>query len=209
MDAFYVSPWPGILVCTILFISDHSFTVACARMYQSDGVRQHFAFEGSYELNPFHQADIDALRRVSPRFWFALLLPWPALQLIWLVGNSDSMSVPVYEFALGAIILMQLTIHVRHLRNYFLFRAMIAGEGVAGRMEYARRTILTQSAVEFFAFAALYTAIFILTMKWFVIGGAFACSVIGVQHGQLARKAKGPLTCEPTRTLCPRYENVD
>jgi hypothetical protein len=191
MDAFYASPWPGILVCTILFISDHAFTLACARMCQAAGVRQHFVFEGSYELTPFHQPDIDALRRVSPRFWFALLLPWLLLQLVWRIGNSASLSLPIYEFALGAIILMQLTIHVRHLRNYFLFRTMIAGEGVAGRMEYARRTILTQSAVEFFAFAALYAAVFILTMRWFVLGGAFACSVIGVEHRHLAGRAKG------------------
>ena len=90
---------------------------------------------------------------------------------------------------LGAIILLQLTVHVRHLRNYFLFRAMIASEGVAGRIEYARRTILAQSAVELFAFAALYGTVFILTRSWFLLGGAFGCSVVGVQHRQLARQA--------------------
>ena len=187
IDALYVSPWPGILVCSILFISDHSLTLACARMYQA-GVRQHFVIEGSYELTPFHQGDIDALRRFSPRFLLALLLPCAALPLVWLVGNADTTSLPMYELALGAIILLQLTVHVRHLRNYFLFRAMIAGEGIAGRIEYARRTILTQSAVELFAFAALYGAVFVLTRSWFVLGGALGCSVVGVQHRQLARQ---------------------
>ena len=76
IDAFVLSPWPGILCWAALFISDMHLTVTCARMYQA-GVRDHIVFEGSYELTPYHQADIDALRRFSPRF----LLRWapPAL----------------------------------------------------------------------------------------------------------------------------------
>jgi hypothetical protein len=188
IDALYVSPWPGILLWTILFVSDHTFTLACARMYQS-GVRDHFVIEGSYELTPFHQPDVDTLRRFSPRFWFALLLPGVALSLIWRLGNGDLASRALYEFPLGMIVLLQLTIHVRHLRNYVLFRAMLAADGVVGRIEYARHTILTQSAVELFAFAALFGIVFGLTGSWFVLGGAFACCAVGVQHRQLARQA--------------------
>jgi hypothetical protein len=188
IDALYVSPWPGILLWSILFISDHSFTIACARMYRS-GVREHFVVEGSYEITPFHQRDVDALRRFSPRFWFALILPGVLFLLVWYLANGDPGSTAFYEMVLGTIILLQLSIHVRHLRNYFLFRAMLAGDGIAGRIEYARPTLLKQSAVEMFAFAALYGILFGLMWSWFTLGGAIACSMAGAQHWQLARQA--------------------
>ncbi len=96
------------------------------------------------------------------------------------------------QTAIGALILIQLTVHIRHIRNYFLFRTMLAGEGVAGRIQYARPTMLVHSAVELFTFAALYSILCILTASWFIFGGAIACVVVGVQHRQLARQHVAP-----------------
>src|SRR6266567_8413959 len=66
-DLFLTSLWPGLAVWIALYISDYSFTLKCARMYQGT-VRDKIAFEGSYELTPIFQADIDSLRVISPRF---------------------------------------------------------------------------------------------------------------------------------------------
>lgn len=185
IDAFSVSPWPGILFWAALFISDMHFTVICARMYEA-GVREHLVFEGSYELTPYHQPDIDALRRFSPRFLFALLAACVLLSCLWWLTVRDSFAPMVYETALGALVLVQFTVHVRHIRNYFVFKAVLAGEGIAGRMEYARHTVLVHSAVELFAFAALYSILCILTTSWFILGGPVACAIVGVKHRQLA-----------------------
>ena len=187
IDAFSVSPWPGILLWALLFISDLQLTVTCARMYQA-GVRDYIVFEGSYELTPYHQPDIDALRRFSPRFLFALGAASALLGLLWWLSVRDSFAPPAYEAALGALILLEITIHVRHIRNYFLFKAVLAGEGIAGRMEYARPAMLVHSAVELFTFAVLYSIVCILTTSWFIFGGAVACAVVGVKHRQLARQ---------------------
>jgi hypothetical protein len=187
IDAFVLSPWAGILFWAALFISDMQLTVTCARMYQA-GVREHFVFEGSYELTPYHQPDIDALRRFSPRFLFALVLGAALLSSLWWLSVRDSFALNVYEAALGAMILIQLTVHVRHIRNYFLFRAVLAGEGIAGRVQYARPTLLVHSSVELFTFAALYGILCVLTASWFVFGGAIACALVGVKHRQLARQ---------------------
>jgi hypothetical protein len=186
IEILYRSPWPGALLWTVLFISDHSFTIACARMYQA-GVREHFVFEGSYELTPFHQRDVNALRRFSPRFAFALLVPWVLLPLAWLVANTEPSAPVMYEIILGAIVLAQLTVHVRHVRNYSLFRAILAG-AISGRIEYPRRMLLTQSSIEMFAFAAVYAVVFVLTANSFVLGGAFACFALGCYHLLLARQ---------------------
>jgi hypothetical protein len=187
IDAFFVSPWPGILFWAALFISDSNLTVTCARMYQA-GVREHIVFEGSYELTPYHQADIDALRRFSPRFLLALVAASALLGCLWFLSVGDSLVPNVYETALGALILIQLTIHLRHVRNYFLFRAVLAGEGIGGRIHYTRRTMLTHSSVELYTFAALYSVLCILTASWFIFGGAIACALVGSKHRQLARE---------------------
>jgi hypothetical protein len=187
IDAFFVSPWPGILCWAALFMSDSNLTVTCARMYQA-GVREHIVFEGSYELTPYHQADIDALRRFSPRLLLALVAASALLGCLWLLSVAGSFAPNVYETALGALILIQLTIHVRHIRNYFLFRAVLAGEGIAGQVHYTRPTMLTHSSVELFTFAALYSLLCILTASWFIFGGAVACALVGTKHRQLARE---------------------
>ena len=187
IDAFFVSPWPGILFWAALFVSDSNLTVTCARMYQA-GVREHLVFEGSYELTPYHQADIDALRRFSPRFLFALVAASALLAGLWFLSVDDSFAPKVYETALGALILIQLTIHVRHVRNYFLFKAVLSGQGIGGRMEYTRPTMLTHSSVELFSFAALYGLLCIPTASWFIFGGAVACVIVGTKHRQLARE---------------------
>jgi hypothetical protein len=187
IDFFFLSPWPGVLCWSALFISDMLLTVTCARMYQA-GVRERIVFEGSYELTPYHQADIDALRPFSPRFLFALVTSCTLQACLWWLSVGNSVTSMAYEVALGALILIQLTIHVRHVRNYFLFKAVLAGEGIAGRIQYARPTMLVHSSVELFAFAALYSLLCLLTGSWFVFGGAIACAIVGVKHRQLAQQ---------------------
>ena len=187
IHAFYLSPWPGALCWAALFVSDMLLTVTCARMYQA-GVRERIVFEGSYELTPYHQADIDALRAFSPRFLIALVTSCALLVYLWWLTIGDSFLWMAYEAALGAMILIQLTVHVRHIRNYFLFRAVLAGKGIEGRMQYTRPTMLTHSSVELFSFAALYGILCVLTASWFVFGGAIACAIVGVKHRQLARQ---------------------
>ena len=187
IHAFYLSPWPGALGWAALFVSDMLLTVTCARMYQT-WVRERIVFEGSYELTPYHQADIDALRAFSPRFLFALVASCALLVYLWWLTIGNSFLWMAYEAALGAMILIQLTVHVRHIRNYFLFRAVLAGEGIEGRMQYTRPTMLTHSSVELFSFAALYSILCVVTASWFVFGGAIACVIVGVKHRQLARQ---------------------
>jgi hypothetical protein len=188
IDVLYVSPWTGMLVWAALFVSDMSLTVTCARMYH-DGVREHLRFEGSYELTPYHQRDVDAQRRFSPRFLLALGAVCVLLALLWQFTVGQALVPIVYETMLGMLILLQLTIHVRHLRNYFLFRSILAGGAVDGRLEYTRPVILQNSAAELFSFAALYAIVSIVTMSAFIAGGALACALVGVKHVQLSREA--------------------
>src|SRR6266446_1861735 len=83
MPEFFVQNWwAGLSVWIVLFVSDYMLTLVCARLYQK-GVRDKIVFEGSYELTPYFQRDIDALRRVSPRFVWALVAMSVVLFVFW------------------------------------------------------------------------------------------------------------------------------
>ena len=194
LDLFFASPWPGVLLWAALFTSDLLFTMACARLYQ-DGGREHIMFEGSFEITPYHQKDVDRLRRFSPRFLLAMAATCSLQALLWWLTVGLAMSdlgvfMPDgYLFGLGAMVLIQLTVHVRHLRNYVLFRAVAAGDGISGRIEYRRPIMLRLSSVELLAFAVAYAVIFAFTESWFVLGGVVACGALSFNHRMLSRKA--------------------
>ena len=65
------SPVPGVMLWIILYISDYVLTIYSARGFREIG---HFQFEGSFELTPQFQRDIDALKPVSTRHIILLLL---------------------------------------------------------------------------------------------------------------------------------------
>ena len=117
---------------SLLYVSDYALTITCARLYQA-GAKEKIVFEGSYEITPFYQRDVNALRSISPRFLAMLTLSVAFLALVWVL---DGQSQPkFYELVLGMMILVELIIHVRHLRNLLLFRAINYTDAVRGRIE--------------------------------------------------------------------------
>ena len=189
LDFFVDRLWPGIAAWTILYISDYALTIWCASLYKQH-VSRTIAFDGSYELTPVYQRDVDALRLVSPRFVVALVTSDAVLALLWVLVRA---SLPLlYAFVLGAMLLLELTIHVRHVRNLSMFRDIAKGGSIHGRIEYSRPMVLRMSAVELVAFSAMYFIIFLFTQSWFVLGGAAACVSTARKHFILARKSASP-----------------
>lgn len=93
------------------------------------GASDHFVFEGSYEINPFYQRDIDALRAWSPRFLTMLTVNVLFLWTVWSWSISDFDS-GLYLIVLGSLLLTELVVHIRHVRNWFLFRTIIRLAGI-------------------------------------------------------------------------------
>ena len=81
---------------------------------------------------------------------------------------------------------VQLAIHIRHLRNLFLFRAISHTDLVRGRIEYSRPVVLRASSWECFAFSGLFLMLFIFTGSWFIAGAVVASFSLGVKHRMLA-----------------------
>lgn len=187
---FFESLWPGLAFWGVLYISDYYLTLICAHRYQR-GVREKIEFEGSYEITPYFQADIDSLRAISPRFIAALL--WTE---VWLAATwwfSLQSTIALYQMVFGAMVSVELAVHIRHFRNLFLFRA-IAGSGLAkGRIQYSRTLSLRMSAVELYGFSALFLAISFFTQSWFTVGGTLSCFVTATKHLRQSRKAASPM----------------
>jgi len=176
--------WPGMVIWGLLYVSDYTLTIVCARLY---GRQKTIVFEGSYEITPFYQRDIDSLRVVSPRFIFILFLTSGLLGFLWIL-NESSPAPELWQFALGALIGVQLAVHLRHFRNLFLFRSINNTDLIHGRIEYGRRVVLRASSWECFAFSGFYLMLFAFTGSWFMLGGAATCCSLGVKHRRLAAK---------------------
>ena len=180
VDVLLDSVWLGPSLWAALYVSDYFLTITCARMYQA---QDKIVFEGSYEITPLFQADVNALRRLSPRFLVAL----PATTgYVFLVHRIAGPSSGLYLGVLGAMVLTELTVHIRHLRNWFLFRKGISS--IQGRLAYPRSFLLRMSAVEIFLFAGLYLVLFLMTESPFVLGGAIAAAALSLSHYRLARR---------------------
>ena len=187
-ELFFQHAWIGIPVWALLYISDYTLTLICARMYQN-GVRDKIAFEGSCELTPYFQRDIDSLRVISPRFVAALATASILLVIVWWLAQLSTPA--IFLFALGAFICSQLCVHVRHIRNFCMFKAT-ATDAVRGRIEYSRSLSLRVSSVEMLSFCGLFLILYIFTGSWFILGGGMSLLSIAAKHSKLAREYVSP-----------------
>ncbi len=181
-----------ILLWAGLYISDYYLTLYGVKLYHG-GAKNHVVIEGSYELNPAFQQEIDARRQISSRFILSLFAVVVLLLTVrGLVGNLGLGERFSFAFVLvsGALILVSAGVHVRHIRNIVSFRFYQRGEGVQGKIEYARWLSLLMSSVEFLTFTIIFGVLALLLQSWFFLGGAVGCARVAFQHWQLSRKAR-------------------
>ena len=180
--------WLAIALCGGSYISDYYLTLYSARLYQAKA-KEHFSFGGSFELTPYYQTDVDRLRRWSPHFGLMLFLLVIAVLLVWWLTVRWLNLPDLFLFLVGALLLREAAIHVRHIRNIVLFRYARDTEEVKGHIEYSRRLVLKISADEMASFSLLFLLIALLVDSWLILGGAVACAIIGFEQLKLARKA--------------------
>lgn len=182
-DALFARAWVPPLVWMVFYISDYALTLICARLYRA---QDKIVYEGSYEITPMFQADVNALRRVSPRF-VVLLVATTAY--LWLMGRlmpRTSDSFYWYLVFLGAMLLLEAAVHVRHVRNWHFFSRV--APHVKGRLEFPRGPMLRGSSLDLLAFACLYAGVWVVTEHPFLLGGALSCAAGSIGHYRLAKR---------------------
>ena len=184
-----ISPWYGVTLWMILYISDYYLTIYSARGFREI---RHFQFE-VFELTPQYQKDIDALKPVSKLHITLLVLYSLLILFIWWL-TKRFLPFPwtylVYSFYLGIFLLLEVVVHIRHLRNVSLIREIKKNGGVDGQIFYWKWFSYRISAFEFYMFSVLFLIIAVLYFSPFFLGGAIMCLATGFKHGRLAKKAK-------------------
>ena len=179
------SPVPGMILWIILYVSDYYLTLYSARGFREIG---HFQFEGSFELTPQYQKDIDALNPVSKRHIIWLILSSLLIIFIWWFTKRLLFFPWTYLLYLGMFLLLEVAVHLRHLRNVSLIREIRKGGGVEGEIKYRKWFSYRISASEFYLYSALFFVVTVLTYSSFFLGGAMMCFATGIKHSRLAKK---------------------
>jgi hypothetical protein len=176
--SFTVALW------AVMYISDYALTRITAGWYQA-GVRQHIEYERGIELTPIHQRDIAMLRWISPRF--LLLLIASSLALWWFGALASTTGNPaMFEILIGAWLLVEAAVLMRHLRNLTTFYFMKNSRGVRGSIYYEMWLSYRVSAVDGLSFGLLYLALYFLTGQPFFLGGILSSAGLGVYHWLLS-----------------------
>lgn len=171
----------------ILYTSDYSITVYCARGFREIG---HIQFEGSFELTPQYQKDIDDLRPVSKLHITLLAIYSLVILLVWWVTHVTVYLEWAYPFYLGMFLLLEVAVHVRHLRNVAIIREVRKSGGIDGQIAYKKWFSYKISANDLYLSATLFLIVALLTYSLFFLGGAVMCYATGFKHTRLAKKAK-------------------
>jgi hypothetical protein len=178
----------AVLAWSAVYLTDYASTIASARLYLQ-GAHEHITFEGSLELTPAFQKDVDQMRWVSPRFLRAWLLSSAALGAFWWISVAFLGWVEPMAFVVGALLLREAAILMRHARNLLLFHRVIHRQVLEGSLRYRRPLMLYLSAGELWSYAAFYSVLSMVFSSWFIAGGAVACAVTGWQHWRMSRAA--------------------
>jgi hypothetical protein len=184
-EAFERGVWPGVVLGAALYCLDYALTLVTASLYHRR-VKDKIVLEGSFELNPLFEKDIDLRRTLSPRFLVGLGVLLAMLALLWYIAVRQAFWPEVFFFTFGGLIFLQLAVQMRHLRNLFFFLTAFGPDGVQGQIQYPRVVSLRQSAFEFLTSACLYAVIFLVTDNVLVLGGMVTCLAMAAKQGALA-----------------------
>ncbi len=183
--------WLALILWSVVYSADYYLTIYGASLYHTS-LKEHIVFEGSFELTPYFQQDVDTLQHFSPRFIRALGLSSVLIFLIWFLAVKVFNFPELFSFAVGGLLRRELAIYLRHSRNVALSRLTRGTAGLRGKVEYSRWVILKLSAIELWSYGGLFLLLGLATSSWFVLGGVLSCWITGWQHWSWSRKLDRP-----------------
>ena len=182
-----MSPWYGVILWMILYTSDYYLTLYSARGYREIG---HIQFEGSFELTPQYQKDIDVLKPVSKLHVTLLIVYSLTILIVWWLTHLTIYLEWTYPLYLGMFLLLEVAVHVRHFRNVAIIREVRKHGGIDGQIAYKKWFSYRISANDLYISATVFLLAALLTYSIFFLGGAIMCYATGFKHSRLANKAK-------------------
>lgn len=189
--------WFGLMVYGVIYCGDFALTMYSASLYRKHG-SAFIEYEGSFELTPFFQSDVDSLRIISPRFLLILTIQLAYLFTVWYLATGLIDLPELYFGLLGALMLLEIAVLHGHLRNIQVFRSVRRRQCLSGHIRYTRWLMLRRSSCDFLGFALLFLFLGIVTESWFVLGGSYGCFTMALKHWRLSNKQKAPILAQST-----------
>jgi hypothetical protein len=183
--------WLIVVFWVCVYCSDYYLTILGARLYRKYLSRS-LAIEGSYELTPVFQKDIDALRLFSRAFTLRLVLSVFIIIALWwlnlLLGDLLDEDLPIFIAVMGGLFLREAAVHMRHFRMIAMAYWARDPGSFTGTLVQSRALSLKISAAEIISFAGLYFLIAWMMGSWAFFGGGVFCLVTAVQQGWQSRR---------------------
>jgi len=112
------------------------------------------------------------------------------LTCIWMIAADMRVETAwnMYRAVLGALILTELAVHVRHFTNLVQLTHARSSQGISGQIRYAQWLTYQISSVQLMGFAVIYALSFCLTENWFFAGGSLKCLAEAIKHWRLSRR---------------------
>jgi hypothetical protein len=96
----------------------------------------------------------------------------------------------VFRFWMGSLLLIELAVLMRHLRNIVTFRQMAHAGDITGQISYSRWWTLRSSALDLALFAGLFALLASIAEPWFFLGGALACAAAALRHLRYSQRIR-------------------
>jgi len=192
-----VFDWAPLAIAAVVvaFLADYFLTHLGARA--SEKVRDRWSVEGSYEMNPAWERQIDSGR------WFSWRVPVVAVLLAGLLatmrvllgigylGTDLAFDQAVFGFGVGLISLLQLPVLYAHATNLQTFRDLADPTAAEGGVRYRRWYVYRQGAGHFARFVVIWLVLWIPSQQAFFLGGALSNLLFARRMAQLGSVARG------------------
>jgi hypothetical protein len=192
-----------VAVVGIAVALDWLLTHAGARA--SRRVRDVWASDGSYEMNPTWQDAVDSGRRFSWRLVGAAAVLVAALLAVRYLLTLADLGPAFFAVAAGAILLVQAPIFMAHVSNLQTFRALADPRSVSGQIRFHRPFLYAQSGWHFARYAVLWLLLWLPSQQAFFLGGVLGCFVLARRMFSLGAAATSstPATAAPAADVAP------
>jgi hypothetical protein len=173
MDNPFESLPVAVVLWLIVYVADYYLTLYGRQLWLQNA-KDLLSFQGSYELNPYYQKDVDANKWVSRRFIF--MVAFGILWMLFMWGATHYLNLPqVFPAAMGFLLLMEIVVLSSHVQNIRLFKSAAITGSVEGHISYARWVSMDGTAWKFAYWGVIYLIFALLLSNWFFAGGALSC----------------------------------
>ena len=118
--------WLPLILWVLMYTADYYLTIAGAKLYKKNG-KSVFDIEGSYEITPVYQNDIDKLKMVSPLFLKSLFISSMLLSGVWFISHMDRRYELMVLFLFGSMFFLEVVVLLRHIRNIITYTTLPSG----------------------------------------------------------------------------------